>query len=283
MLSGGGIKAISYVGALDVLERRGYLKHVREYLGTSAGAFFGMCKVIGYTQKELRELFLRFDFSMLYKPDVDNIFDYTSLFGVDDGADVRRFLESVLRIRGFPRTCTFKEFYDRTGIGFRCFAADLMTLDMREFSAVLTPDECLVTAVFASMAIPFYFKPVRDSETGHLLVDGAIINNVPLKRLSPAEQVETLVLAFHEHVEDRKEIQTVGNFLARIWGCYYIHRYRELTKEQVCYIRCADYPVWQATISDEEKLTLVECGERDMDAFIRLTIVQPPSRRWSVS
>ena len=39
VLSGGGVKVISLVGALQHLEEKGHLRSVKEYCGVSAGAF----------------------------------------------------------------------------------------------------------------------------------------------------------------------------------------------------------------------------------------------------
>jgi NTE family protein len=286
LFSGGGMKSVCYIGAVDLLEERGYLKGVEEYMGTSAGAFFAMCKVIGYTQKEVRDILLRFDFSMLYKPDVDSLFEYGTMFGIDDGSDVRRFLESVLRIRGFSATTTFREFYEQTGMKLRCFAADIQTITIREFSATTTPDDSVVHGVFASMAIPMYFKPVRDTATGNFLIDGGVINNVPLKFLSESEQINTLVLAFHQSVTDQIEIKTMTDYFWRILGCYYVDRYRELSdvNEQICYIRCKNYMPWDTTMTHEEKLDMVLEGRMAMAKFIDNIVgfLKKPVRRRSL-
>ncbi len=51
VLSGGGMRAVAHIGALQVLEARGHLAHVKEYVGVSAGAFLAFCLAIGYTLK----------------------------------------------------------------------------------------------------------------------------------------------------------------------------------------------------------------------------------------
>ena len=69
VLSGGGIRALAHLGALDVLEKKGYLKNVKEYVGVSAGAFVGFSICIGYTISELRMLCSVFDFGLIRSVD----------------------------------------------------------------------------------------------------------------------------------------------------------------------------------------------------------------------
>jgi NTE family protein len=288
MLSGGGSKTLTHIGAIDELEERGYLRLVREWMGTSAGAFIALCKVIGYTQKELREIAVKFDFQKLYSPDVENLMDYSNRLGVDNGESVRRFLESCLRIRGYSPETTFAELAAKSKLQFRCFVANLNTLRLQEFSQGETPGASVVSAVLASMAVPFYFTPIRDKETGHLLTDGGIMDDTPLHCLTPAEQLETLVLAFYssKHREVEK-IQNLADFLGRVYGCAFIHQHRKLqaTKEQVCFINTGNLNWWEFELSEERRRELIEMGRQSMKEFIASTLylLKKPERRWSIS
>ena len=64
-LSGGGLKGIAHIGALEVLSERGYLKSLREYVGISAGALVAFCLSIGSTLPELRMIITLLDFSLV--------------------------------------------------------------------------------------------------------------------------------------------------------------------------------------------------------------------------
>ena len=63
VFEGGGVKGIALIGALAVLEERGY--EPQGVAGTSAGALLAALLAAGYTATELREIFLDFDFSSL--------------------------------------------------------------------------------------------------------------------------------------------------------------------------------------------------------------------------
>ena len=64
-LSGGGIRTIAYVGALEVLASHGLLKNVREYVGVSAGAFIAFTICVGFTFEEINKIALQYDFGAL--------------------------------------------------------------------------------------------------------------------------------------------------------------------------------------------------------------------------
>src|SRR5829696_7088087 len=60
VLEGGGVKGIGLVGALAVLEERGW--HPACVAGTSAGAITAALLAAGYSSKELQEMLLELDF-----------------------------------------------------------------------------------------------------------------------------------------------------------------------------------------------------------------------------
>ena len=61
ILSGGGIKCLSYVGAFQELEERNLLKRVNEYTAVSAGAFMAFVYTIGYSLKDISEIYDNFN------------------------------------------------------------------------------------------------------------------------------------------------------------------------------------------------------------------------------
>ena len=70
-LAGGGIKGISYLGALKYLEENNFLKisNLKIFSGTSAGSILVFFLNIGFTLDDLIEFVLQFDFSK-FIPDI---------------------------------------------------------------------------------------------------------------------------------------------------------------------------------------------------------------------
>ena len=175
VLSGGGIRGIAYVGVFLELEKRGFLKNIKHILGVSCGAMFGFSYILGYTPNEMYSLASSLDFSLLQNIDPDIALNYFITYGIDDGSNLDKFLESLVKNKGFSKSITFQELYEKTSIVFRCYAVDLNTCVLKEFSHKTTPHYLVLLALRASMCIPGYFIPVVDDDK--LYVDGGILIN----------------------------------------------------------------------------------------------------------
>jgi NTE family protein len=67
VLAGGGVKGIAHVGALQVLEERGY-RHFQRVVGTSVGALVGALVAAGVPAAEIEQRILEFNFRRLRDP-----------------------------------------------------------------------------------------------------------------------------------------------------------------------------------------------------------------------
>ena len=285
-LSGGGMKGIAHVGALEVLEARGLLSSVKEYLGTSAGALISFCIVIGYTLCELRSLCSVLDFTQTQNLDLDTILNFPTGLGLDDGKNVEKFLGVLIRAKGLSETITFEEFYSKkpSAPRLRVFATNLDTMSLTEFS-IQTPRVPLLFAVRASMAIPFLFTPLKDF-SGNLLVDGALISQFPFHHLSESERSETIGIAFN--IVDSPGFITEGHTIIT----YFVHCIHSAYKHQdralflkwshrIIDIQCNEYISIQFNASNEEKVEIINLGQKAANTFF-LQKGPTPLRRYSL-
>ena len=65
ILSGGGVKVTSLVGALKILNNAGFLKSVKEVCGVSAGAFLAFMLSTGYPIEKIEALILDLSFGVI--------------------------------------------------------------------------------------------------------------------------------------------------------------------------------------------------------------------------
>lgn len=291
VLSGGGIRALAHLGALDVLEKKGLLKAVKEYIGVSAGAFVGFSLVIGYTVQELIMLCSAFDFSLLRNLDPEGALEFPATFGFDNGGNLMKLLESLLRIKKHSTTLTFGEWASQHPEGpfLRCFATDLHTTQPREFSAETTPTVKMLDALRASMSLPAYFTPVKDPITDNLLVDGGILHNFPLAFLPYNQRQDALGLSFsydHTNVDSIPDLLT---FFSQIFACYYIPRTYALHRmhpERCIIIPCGHVQAWNFEATQEEREGIMNLGRKATEDFLkastRFDAQKKPIRRFSV-
>ncbi len=291
VLSGGGIRALAHLGALDVLDKKGLLKNVKEYIGVSAGAFVAFSILIGYTIGELKMLCSVFDFGLLRNLDPEAALEFPTSFGFDNGENLVKLLHSLLRIKKLPVTLTFGDWKlsHPDGPFLRCFATDLYTTQPREFSSNLTPTVSFVDALRASMSLPGYFTPVKDPLTSHMLVDGGILHNFPLAFLPPSQRETALGLSFSYSHLQVSEIPNLLTFFSQIFACYYIPRTYSLHiqhPDKCIVIPCGHIQAWDFEASQEEREGIIELGRKAAEEFLEsyATIVshKKPGRRFSV-
>jgi NTE family protein len=203
-LCGGGIQGVAHAGFLKALAEEGLLGHVKEVVGISAGSLIALLWVLAYTVKQIEEIALTFDFSVLRSITPESLFSFPTTYGLDTGERLESFIVSLLHQKGFPPDATFEDVHRICPIHLRCFATELQTCRLRQFSTTTTPNVQIRFALRASMSVPIFYTPVQEAG-GALLVDGGILNNLPLVFLTPAEIGETWCVYFTDQGNARPE------------------------------------------------------------------------------
>ena len=284
-MSGGGMRGLAHIGALEVLQERGLLKAVKEYIGISAGSFCAFAICIGCTLAELRMASALLDFGRMQNINPEDAFKFMESFGFDTGENMEKLLTVLLKAKGRSPTMTFTELDALGGPKLRIFATDLNTCMPKEFSALLTPGAEVRHALRASMSIPIYFTPVKDAD-GHMLVDGGVITSMPFALLSREDRDTTLNIAFNMDHMSCSEIPSLFSFLSQLYSSIQRYQYVMLEKEWVhktVYIPCGEFPATQFQATTDEKIALMDSGRRGMEAFLSRIKGSAPPRRFSVA
>lgn len=171
-LGGGGAKGNSHIGVLRRLEQEGY--QIAAVAGTSFGGLVGAFYAAGYSPDEIEKLFTEIDQSKLYEL---SFHTQPALLGL---GKVAAWLDEVLGEK------TFEE----TKIPCALTAADLhCNCEVDLFSGLLKD------AILATIAVPGIFPPYQLD--GHSLVDGGVLNPVPVslaRKLAPKLPVVAVTL-----------------------------------------------------------------------------------------
>ncbi len=201
VLEGGGVKGIALVGALAVLEERGYRFH--RVAGTSAGAIVGSLVAAGVDTHRLQQIMAKLDYhsfqdggwlTRLGLP--GQLLTLLTTRGIHPGDEIRDWLQELLAEHGVrtfadlrgddPNTSLPREEDYRLVV----MASDISQGRLRRLPwdydrYGLRADEVdVVDAVRASMSIPFFFRPVtlhdRVEHERCWLVDGGMLSNFPV-------------------------------------------------------------------------------------------------------
>ena len=271
-LSGGAIKGFAHIGVLQVLEERGYLKHVREYIGISAGALCAFCICIGCSLTEIRSIVSRLDFGSIRDFDIETIMDFPETFGLDTGAKLDKLLAVLLRGKGIDPDITFQELASKAvGPALRVFATNMNTCLVQEFGLKCSPDVGVRFAVHASMSIPIYFKPVKEPRSGHLFLDGGISHPSPFKYLTRDEQVHTLAVVFGYKDKPTDNIQDLGRFLYQLYNSIYFKESVDTIENwsiNMIQVDCGGINSINFEADAEIKNEIIAAGRRAAESFL---------------
>lgn len=284
VFAGGGMRGVAYVGALDVLKKRGSLGSIRGVAGVSIGSLIAFLYAIGYDIDEMRQIAFDIDFNTLQHVDEDTVFSVLENYGIDDGAGIRAFLGNLLVSRGFKPSATFADLKSTGKIALRVYACRIRDGATVEFSSRTSPSTSIVDALCASMAVPLYFVPVCIGDD--IYVDGGTTNNYPIDCFSLAEQHVSLGFVFKKDVSGgynviHNDFLNYGKQLIKIMG---IDRYKSQLKRfehQTVVIDCGSMDLLDFTMNRESKEDLMYIGTKAMHSFLEKKRSHP-TRRYSI-
>ena len=283
-LSGGGMCAMAHVGALLELNNHVPLKHIKEWMGVSAGSLVAMCISIGFTLEELEDISVRFDFSNV--KEYDSVPGWILHFGLDTGERLMKLIQACLHVKGLPSTFTFQECQDRFGKSLRIVATDLNEAKPITYSPQDTPHYAICDAVRASMSYPYYFQPHICPLTGHYLVDGGVISNYPLFVVPEEEHSSTLSILIRTSVEKKENLMDEGieTLIARPLQMMFIEKTNIEAKfydARCIQIRLGDINTLEFSFEEETKNFIINRGKEAVSQYF--ATAPRPKRRHSVS
>jgi NTE family protein len=205
VLEGGGVKGIALVGAISLLEERGYRFH--KVAGTSAGSIVGALVAAGTPGARLREMMRDLDYRRFQDPPLlgrlgpaGALAQVLLRTGWCRGDYLRSWIGEMLDERGVRTFADLRLADPGADVALRDPDRDFrfvaMASDLTQGELVrlpwayrqrfgLEPDGMPVAdAIRASMAIPYFFVPARcpDPRNGGRawLVDGGMLSNFPV-------------------------------------------------------------------------------------------------------
>lgn len=168
VLSGGGARGISHIGAIKALEEKGLKPDVIS--GTSAGSFVGALIAYGYTADEIFDIILKTRFSSYLRFG----FSFGGLLKIDRVEEIiKKYIpENTFEALKIPLVVTATDLHAGQEVTFR--------------------SGNLGKVILASCCLPGVFKPFNLE--GRDLIDGAIFNNLPV---APIEQEADYIIGIH--------------------------------------------------------------------------------------
>ena len=242
-LGGGAARGLAHVGVLEWLEQ--HRIPVDAVAGTSMGGLVGGGYATGRSSAELHALIAGIDWDRVFRGDVDYAlksfrrkedrrgYPVRPEFGLrgglrlapslDPGHEVELLLSRVALPYAVPLG------FDELAIPFRAVATDLESAEVAELGS-----GSLASALRATMAIPGVFQPVE--RDGLLLVDGALLNNVPADVVSQMGVDVVIAVNVSEPLETRDELQSLVNVASQALGVMMAERTRRVLDDHADHV-----------------------------------------------
>lgn len=166
VLSGGGLKCLSFIGAYDALseERK---ESIDEIYGVSGGSIMGLSIVLSIPPDDIIMLLkTHYPFQRAHM----RVSNLLTKFGLDTGDDARAFVRAMLERGGLSGDATMRALADKK-ICLHVCVTNLTTYQKELF----TPDDDvkIVDAIQASCTIPILFAPTRIRDAYY--IDGSAL------------------------------------------------------------------------------------------------------------
>ncbi|HWQ04495.1 MAG TPA: patatin-like phospholipase family protein [Longilinea sp.] len=193
-LSGGGARGLAHIGVLKVLEKAGV--PISIIAGTSMGGLVASAYAAGNTIADMEDRALRFS----HLKELMKLIDLTpQRRGLLEGQKVRNYIRDWLG--------------ERLSFADLQIPTTLTAVDLHSGKEVLLSSGPILPAVFATIAIPGIFKPVI--EGGQLLVDGGVLDNLPVM---PVQKMGAkFVIAVDVHLYPQNHHQTKNTSRRHHW------------------------------------------------------------------
>lgn len=213
ILEGGGIKGLSYVGALRYFNENDMLKDIKKVSGTSAGSQIATLIAANFTYEEIEDIVQKTPFHKFSDSSfgfIRDVFRFFTKYGYFKGDFMEKYMNDILYEKWGTDRITFKELFEKTKIHLRLTGTCITTKKLEWFDHVETPYMEVAKAVRISSCIPLYFAPVKYNEKYY--IDGGCLRNLPVDAFPGSKSI---VLDFVSDSDDKK-INSLYSFITAI-------------------------------------------------------------------
>lgn len=180
LFGGGAIRGAGHVGVLRAFDELGI--ECNSYGGSSVGSIFAALRIVGYTTKELEEIFLAVNFELFR----DISFGFSGKFALSKGEVFldwfRELIEKKFYADAYDKGNNPPVKFKDLDKNLYIIATNMKNFTCCEFSKEETPDFEVAMAVRISCCAPGLMRAVNIDDK--LLVDGDLMKGKPMWLLS---------------------------------------------------------------------------------------------------
>lgn len=256
VISGGGLKGLSGLGALTCLIDNEIILYPEIYAGSSVGSVICFLMNIGYCPKDIYNILEQIDFTKLIKYIEPENLLIDPCFGLSSPEPILQVVYSFMKKKNIKKNITFKELFDITKSKLIITGTCINDVSINYFSADIYPNMPILKAIRISISIPFIFRPYQFD--GKLWVDGSCMNNFPIDLFN--DKLDDVIgIYLDDHYEYIEDIYEVQDYFYRIFKCVFRglnYSKIKVYEQNFVHIECIGNHStnWEITKDDKKKL-----------------------------
>jgi NTE family protein len=254
VLSGGGLKGLSYIGLKKVLEEY-KIDDFECYCGTSIGSIFCLLFVLGYTSKQLEKVFVNLNFENYIDIDIINFLEG---YGLSDGEKIIDIFKTFMKY-SLGENITFLDLWNIKKKKLIIVGSCINNFKTEYFDYINYPNMKIIDAIRISISLPPYFKYC--TLEGKCYIDGGITSNIPFD-LFMDNLDDTLIVRLKNNLENMKfdRIDLYLETIVRGMSTHHENRLQYLLKLDVLNIELLSSITMNFNLSNEEKKQIINYG-----------------------
>jgi len=257
VLSGGAIKGVAQIGALQYLEENNMLKDIKIISATSAGSIIGFLYMIGYSFLELFDFMKIIDMNNTKKINISNIF---SKYGLDDGNRIIIVIKKLMNAKQIDENITFNDLFILTNKSLIITGTCINDKKVYYFNYKNYPEMKVLDAIRISISIPIIMTPCMFE--GKMFVDGACIDNFPISIFENKNKIIGIYVT--EEIKYVDKIKSIDEYLINLVKCIFEGVVqKEISTENIIVIRCNKH-----SESQEDIIEMFEHGYNTAKNFM---------------
>tara|TARA_B100002052_G_scaffold187591_1_gene170969 strand:- start:14934 stop:15809 length:876 start_codon:yes stop_codon:yes gene_type:complete len=219
VFSGGGPVGLISYGAAKQLNKKKFweIENIETIYGTSVGAYIGTLISLGYDWDWIDDYFIKRPWRKIIDIEIITLLEAYNKKGLLGEKFINDIILPLLEAKGLSKDVTFKELYEFNKIEIHIYSTEINGEHMKkiDISYITHPDMKVITGLCMSMAFPFIFSPVIDSEQCY--IDGGVLNNFPLndclEKNYDSDEILGFDIRFPEQENKIFEESTIINYL----------------------------------------------------------------------
>jgi predicted acylesterase/phospholipase RssA len=206
VISGGGPIMIQTLGAIQHLEKNGFLNfgEIQSIYGTSAGGIVGTLICLKYDWETINDYIIKRPWHDVFHVKVQSIFDAYTKKGIFDNEVIKKCFKPLLAAKDLALDINLEDFYNFSGIEIHFFAFEVNEYKVYDISYLTHPKMELLTAIQMTCGLPVLMTPVIIEDKCY--IDGGMASNYPLDLCINSGKEPDEILGFKNKYAEKENI-----------------------------------------------------------------------------